>query len=326
MAINSESIQKLLPLLRPLMENENQRRGYLIRALGTDTPVLHNLALNTPTNDFIPNLLDKLIAFGEITPDKPAICALLEVIRADVGEDVKRLLDEQLQQIKDGLNRKKNLAMTNSHQITEEVTTFSSEQSFCGSSTNFILVNNDGNDRQLNDYSSLEELLKIGQWQEADKETKRILLKLFGKEEDKGLGVEEIRKLPCEVIRTIDDFWTTYSNGRFGLSVQKQIWQNVKSSKPQKISILSKLKNILGETEKEGDNDNSKNKWYCFGERVGWYKENNWVAYQNIASELTITTGSFPYCRGWWKGMRYQYEPQRFSELMLKFETCCVQS
>lgn len=100
MAINSESMQKLLPLLRPLMENENQRRGYLIRALGTGTPVLHNLALNTPTNDFIPNLLDKLIAFGEIAPGQPAICALLEVVREEVGEDVKVRIDELLQQIR----------------------------------------------------------------------------------------------------------------------------------------------------------------------------------------------------------------------------------
>ncbi|MCC5633170.1 hypothetical protein LC613_37315 [Nostoc sphaeroides CHAB 2801] len=54
MAISSDLIQKILPLLRPLMENESQRRGYLIRALGTNTPVQYHLVLNTPTNNFIP--------------------------------------------------------------------------------------------------------------------------------------------------------------------------------------------------------------------------------------------------------------------------------
>jgi hypothetical protein len=63
------------------MENESQRRGYLIRALGINTPVQYRLNLNTPTNQFIPNLVNELVAFGEIAPGKPALCALLEVIR-----------------------------------------------------------------------------------------------------------------------------------------------------------------------------------------------------------------------------------------------------
>lgn len=100
MAISSDLMQKLLTLLRPVMENESQRRGYLIRAFGTDTPVLHRLVLNTPTNDFIPSLVNELVAFGEISPRKPALCALLEVIREDVGEDVKVSIDELLKDIR----------------------------------------------------------------------------------------------------------------------------------------------------------------------------------------------------------------------------------
>ncbi|MEC4881758.1 MAG: hypothetical protein SAL70_10490 [Scytonema sp. PMC 1070.18] len=101
MAISSELMQKLLPLLRPLMENENQRRGYLIRALGTDNPVLHRLVLNTSTNDFIPNLVNELVVFGNISPAKPGLCALLEVIREDVGEDIKLRIEELLQEIRE---------------------------------------------------------------------------------------------------------------------------------------------------------------------------------------------------------------------------------
>ncbi|MBX9257984.1 hypothetical protein H1Q63_29345 [Desmonostoc muscorum CCALA 125] len=105
MAINSELIQKILPILRPLMENESQRRGYLIRALGTDTPVQYRLNLNTPTNQFIPNLVNELVSFGEIALGQPALCALLEVIRQDVGEDVKLLVDELLQNIREDQNK-----------------------------------------------------------------------------------------------------------------------------------------------------------------------------------------------------------------------------
>lgn len=103
MAISSSTVQKLVLLLRPFMESERERRAYLLRALGADTPVLHNLVWNTPTNIFIPDLIQELLVFGEISVDQPAICALLEVIREDVGEDVKNNIDNLLQQIEEDL-------------------------------------------------------------------------------------------------------------------------------------------------------------------------------------------------------------------------------
>ena len=105
MPISSELMQKILSLLRPLMENESQRRGYLIRALGTDTPVLYRLVWHTPTNVFIPNMVNELVAFEEISPGKSALFRLLEVIREDVGEDVKLRIDELLQNIREELQK-----------------------------------------------------------------------------------------------------------------------------------------------------------------------------------------------------------------------------
>lgn len=99
-------MQKILHLLRPLMENESQRRGYLFRALGTDTPVQYRLAFGTPTNDFIANLVNELVAYGETSSGKPALCALLEVVREDVGNDIQVQIDNLLQQI--NINRVKN--------------------------------------------------------------------------------------------------------------------------------------------------------------------------------------------------------------------------
>lgn len=105
MAITNQIIQELLPLLRPLMEDEKERRAYLIRALGTDAPVLHRLVWNIPVNVFIPNMVRELVDFGEITRGQPALCALLEVIREDVGEDVKVDIDEVLQKIREELKK-----------------------------------------------------------------------------------------------------------------------------------------------------------------------------------------------------------------------------
>ncbi|NER20899.1 MAG: hypothetical protein F6J96_09340 [Symploca sp. SIO1C2] len=107
MAISNNSIQQLLPILRPYLRNESERRAYLIRALGTNADVL-NLIWNEPVNTFIPNMVQALVAFGELTPGKPALCALLEVIREDVGVDIQVRLDELLQAIKKELPRTSN--------------------------------------------------------------------------------------------------------------------------------------------------------------------------------------------------------------------------
>ncbi|MCA1992305.1 MAG: GUN4 domain-containing protein, partial [Coleofasciculus sp. S288] len=38
---------------------------------------------------------------------------------------------------------------------------------------------------------------------------------------------QSIENFPCSDLRTIDQLWVQHSNGRFGFSVQKKIWQEV---------------------------------------------------------------------------------------------------
>jgi nucleoside phosphorylase len=68
-----------------------------------DTPVLNRLVLNTPVDVFITSMVKELVDFGKIAPGKPALCALLEVIREDVGVDIKARIDELLRQLRDEL-------------------------------------------------------------------------------------------------------------------------------------------------------------------------------------------------------------------------------
>lgn len=100
MAISNDSIQQLLPLLRPYLRDENERRAYLIRALGMNTPVLNRLVLNIPVDVFITSMVKELVDFGKIAPGQPALCALLEVIREDMGVDNKARIDKLLQKIR----------------------------------------------------------------------------------------------------------------------------------------------------------------------------------------------------------------------------------
>lgn len=77
------------------------------------------------------------------------------------------------------------------------------------------------------DYRNLRDLLKAGKWKEADEETLNVMLKAVGRESKRLLDSDSIDNFPCKDLRTIDQLWVKYSNGRFGFSVQKRIWESV---------------------------------------------------------------------------------------------------
>ncbi|MEA5583219.1 GUN4 domain-containing protein [Nodularia harveyana UHCC-0300] len=74
-------------------------------------------------------------------------------------------------------------------------------------------------------YRQLLEHLAAGKWQEADEETDKMMLKVANREREGRLDVESIEKFPCSDLRTIDELWIQYSEGRFGFSVQKRIYE-----------------------------------------------------------------------------------------------------
>ena len=72
------------------------------------------------------------------------------------------------------------------------------------------------------DYSFLQELLAEGAWEEADEET--VVLMLEVAKRGGLMSVNAAENFPISDLKTIDQLWVKYSNGRFGLSVQEQIW------------------------------------------------------------------------------------------------------
>ncbi|MGB7440135.1 MAG: GUN4 domain-containing protein, partial [Coleofasciculaceae cyanobacterium] len=101
------------------------------------------------------------------------------------------------------------------------------------------------------DYTKLRDLLAAGKWKEADEETAEVMIKAAGQEERGYLEREDIEKFPCADLRTIDQLWVKYSNGRFGFSVQKRIWLEVGGK-------------VDYETEKK------------LGDRLGWRGGGEW--------------------------------------------------
>ncbi|UNU22858.1 GUN4 domain-containing protein [Microcoleus vaginatus] len=123
------------------------------------------------------------------------------------------------------------------------------------------------------DYTNLRDLLAARRWKEADKETLRVILKAAGSKEKGWLGISEsIEEFPCEDLRTIDQLWVKYSNGNFGFSVQKRIYQS------------------LGGTTQEDEEI-----WERFGDKVGWRKNDKWLYYNDLTfSEKNTAPGHLP--------------------------------
>ncbi|KAB8320130.1 TIR domain-containing protein [Tolypothrix campylonemoides VB511288] len=135
-------------------------------------------------------------------------------------------------------------------------------------------------------YTQLRDLLKAGQWKEADQETFAVMLKATGTENERYLNTQSIQNFPCTDLRTIDQLWVKYSEGRFGFSVQKRIWSSV------------------GKDYKK------------FGARVGWRRKgmlrNNFWVYYN---ELTFSNNDAP------QGHLPARISSYYSQILLIFET-----
>lgn len=122
------------------------------------------------------------------------------------------------------------------------------------------------------DYTRLRDLLASGMWKEADRETARVMLVVAKRKEQSFLEAEDIDNFPCEDLRTIDQLWVKYSNGRFGFSVQKKIYQG-----------LYRIR--------EYDYLN----WTAFGETVGWKtKQIYWLLYRDITFDIIAPEGHLP--------------------------------
>ncbi|MDJ1183586.1 GUN4 N-terminal ARM-like repeat domain-containing protein [Roseofilum casamattae] len=83
-------------------------------------------------------------------------------------------------------------------------------------------------DRDI-DYSSLQELLMVQKFQEADRLTLLKMCELAGESAigRKWLYFSEVNRFPRTDLRTIDTLWLAYSEGKFGFSVQRELWLGV---------------------------------------------------------------------------------------------------
>lgn len=109
------------------------------------------------------------------------------------------------------------------------------------------------------DYSNLRDLLASQNWQEADRETARVMLRGAKREEKGWLHRESIEGFPYEDLHTIDQLWVKYSNGQFGFSVQQRIYEYVREN-----------------------SENESEVWETFRYMVGWLKKDEKFQYSHL--------------------------------------------
>ena len=131
------------------------------------------------------------------------------------------------------------------------------------------------------DYTRLRDLLKAGNWKEADQETADRMCEVMDRQQEGRLGVEDMQNFLYTDLRTIDQLWVKHSKGKFGFSVQKKIWQ---------------------EWSPTGHNE----QWEMFGEEVGWKKkgfygvDSDWKSYSELTFDTSAPEGHLP--RQLWEG------------------------
>jgi len=128
-------------------------------------------------------------------------------------------------------------------------------------------------------YQQLQLYLKTGKLLEADEETVRVILQEAGTSNREDLTPDAVRRFPCSVLRVIDRLWVTYTGGRFGFSVQLNIYQRVGGTLESAIAQDTQRLQQLGE-------------------QVGWRAEGEWKTLDQARHDLSDPVGCYPVI--WW--------------------------
>lgn len=152
-------------------------------------------------------------------------------------------------------------------------------------------------DNNLNPYHHLQHLLETQQWQEADRETIEVFLKLTKRQKYGSPRDKDIANIPAQDLLNLDLLWLEASNNHFGITIQRQIWQS-------KLGLELAPKQLR-------NSENLRN----FGRLLGWYKDDKLLASRDLYQfSLAAPPGHLPSLRfpgsefttniGWWQSWK----------------------
>lgn len=163
------------------------------------------------------------------------------------------------------------------------------------------------------DYSNLKKLLAENKWKQADTETAK-LMSLAVTNHDKRFNIipkdaraytelnnERILRIPSRDLNTIDKLWLNYSKGKFGFSVQKEIYQSLGGTKEFNGEIRDKFGVSVG--------------WRTRNENGNYFWRNSDDCYYHI--DTIALRGHLPSCL--WAGINDDWFENRRERLITLF-------
>ena len=128
-------------------------------------------------------------------------------------------------------------------------------------------------------YEKLQKLLAAENFERADWETIDLIRSITKKEDLESITPEDMKVFPCNELQVIDRLWLKYSQGKFGFSVQLNIYQQVGGS--LETTILQEDKIIVE-----------------FGKKVGCLQNDRWQKCDDLDYTISAPIGCHP--SRWW--------------------------
>lgn len=122
-------------------------------------------------------------------------------------------------------------------------------------------------------YQPLRDALVAKDYRLANETTRNLMLRAAGRESEGWFREEDLKKFSCPDLKLIDQLWLAHSNGKFGFSVQQQIYKS--------------LGGTLGQYDEAI--------YGRFGDQVGWRKNNNWLWYDEMDWRVEAPRGHLPF-------------------------------
>lgn len=150
------------------------------------------------------------------------------------------------------------------------------------------------------DYTSLQNLLKAHQWEQADEKTYDLMVIAGDQDHSGAITSTEFSNIACEDLQIIDHLWLKYSQGKFGFSVQQRIYESLDNISQVDI-----------------------NAYRQFAQQVGWKKISNdsteYYLYDELNFSLNAPQGHLP---RWSWGLNIAVVYSRMSYLTERLTKC----
>lgn len=123
-------------------------------------------------------------------------------------------------------------------------------------------------------YKRLQDLLKEQRWEEADQETELRMLQAVGRGSNYRIRKQELLEFPCTDLKTIDRLWVKYSDGYFGFSVQKAVYDDCIKGFEHRYKFPGVIEEV----------------WEKFCNSIGWRANGSYRYYLDVSSRMMYSS------------------------------------